>query len=395
MQNKKPWLYLAAVALVLLALKYSDALFGGIRLFFSLLMPLLLGCGVAYVLNILVSRLETLPPLRDARSRLYPARRAISITGALVIIAVVAALLVVLIIPQLVDAFRVMLVNVPPAVNAFLNWLDSLDIDMPQLENWLRSLNLNWPELLQKATTYLTSGVGNVFSSAFALLSSLGGILMQVVIAVIFALYLLAGKERLGRQFRALADTYLPASFCDRLWYVLATAHDTFTKFFVGQFTEAIIIGVLCTLGMLLFRLPYAPMIGTLVGATALLPVVGAYLGAGHRRLHDPHRQPAAGGGLSRLHRGAPAAGRQPDLPPGGGHLHRAARHLGAHRRNLGRRHRRHRGHAAGGARHRHPLPPGAGRCAAQTHSPFLISVPPAVFAGGIFLPLVFGAPLC
>ena len=281
MQNKKPWLYLAAVALVLLALKYSDALFGGIRLFFSLLMPLLLGCGVAYVLNILVSRLETLPPLRDARSRLYPARRAISITGALVIIAVVAALLVVLIIPQLVDAFRVMLVNVPPAVNAFLNWLDSLDIDMPQLESWLRSLNLNWPELLQKATTYLTSGVGNVFSSAFALLSSLGGILMQVVIAVIFSLYLLAGKERLGRQFRALADTYLPASVCDRLWYVLATAHDTFTKFFVGQFTEAIIIGVLCTLGMLLFRLPYAPMIGTLVGATALLPVVGAYLGAG------------------------------------------------------------------------------------------------------------------
>ena len=153
MQNKKPWLYLAAVALVLLALKYSDALFGGIRLFFSLLMPLLLGCGVAYVLNILVSRLETLPPLRDARSRLYPARRAISITGALVIIAVVAALLVVLIIPQLVDAFRVMLVNVPPAVNAFLNWLDSLDIDMPQLESWLRSLTLNWPELLQNATT--------------------------------------------------------------------------------------------------------------------------------------------------------------------------------------------------------------------------------------------------
>lgn len=281
MQNKKPWLYLAAIAVVLLALKYSDALFGGIRLFFSLLMPLLIGCGVAYVLNILVSRIETLPPLRDPRSRVYPARRALSITGALLIIAVVIALLIVIILPQLFDAFRVMLVNVPPAVNEFLRWLDTLDLSMPRLEEWLRSLNVNWPELLQKATTYLTSGVGNVFSSAIGLLSSLGGIVMQVVIAVIFALYILAGKERLGRQFHALADTYLPARFCDRLWYVLATAHDTFTKFFVGQFTEAIIIGVLCTLGMLLFRLPYATMIGTLVGATALLPVVGAYLGAG------------------------------------------------------------------------------------------------------------------
>ena len=280
MQNKKPWLYLAAVAVVLLALKYSDALLGGIRLLFSLLVPLLLGCGVAYVLNILVAKLESLPLLRDPQSKLYPVRRALSITGALVGILLVITLLFGIIIPQLVDAFRVMLINVPPAVNEFLAWLDSLDVTLPQLEVWLRSLNLNWPDLLQKATTYLTSGVGNMFTSAFGLLSSLGGIVMQVVIAVIFALYLLAGKERLGRQFHAVAETYLPPRVCRTLWYVLATAHDTFTKFFVGQFTEAIVIGVLCTLGMWLFRLPYATMIGTLVGATALLPVVGAYLGA-------------------------------------------------------------------------------------------------------------------
>ena len=280
MQNKKPWLYLAAVAVVLLALKYSDALLGGIRLLLSLLVPLLLGCGVAYVLNILVAKLESLPPLRNPQSKLYPVRRALSITGALVGILLVITLLFGIIIPQLVDAFRVMLINVPPAVNEFLAWLDSLDVTLPQLEAWLRSLNLNWPDLLQKATTYLTSGVGNMFTSAFGLLSSLGGIVMQVVIAVIFALYLLAGKERLGRQFHAVAETYLPPRVCRTLWYVLATAHDTFTKFFVGQFTEAIVIGVLCTLGMWLFRLPYATMIGTLVGATALLPVVGAYLGA-------------------------------------------------------------------------------------------------------------------
>ena len=280
MQNKKPWLYLAAVAVVLLALKYSDTLFGGIRLFFSLLVPLFIGCGVAYVLNIMVARLEKLPPLHNPQSKVYPFRRGISITGALLIILLVLALLVVIIIPQIVDAFRVMLVNVPPAVNEFLVWLNSLNIDLPQLETWLRSLNVNWPELLQKATTYLTSGVGDVFNSAIGLVSSVGGVVMQVIISVIFALYILAGKERLGRQFHALADTYLPAGVCNRLWYVLGVAHDTFTKFFVGQFTEAIIIGVLCTLGMMLFRLPYATMIGTLVGATALLPVVGAYLGA-------------------------------------------------------------------------------------------------------------------
>lgn len=280
MQDKKTWLYLVGAALLLLAIKYSDALLGGVRLFFSLLTPLLVGCGIAYVLNILVSRIESLPPLRDPASRVYPFRRALSITGALLVVALVLVLLVLIIIPQLVDAFRVMLVGVPPAINRFLNWLDTLDLSLPQLESWLRSLNLNWPDLLQKATTHLTSGVGNVFNLAVMLLGNLGGIVMQLVIGVIFALYLLAGKEKLGRQFHALADTYLPARVCDRLWYVLATAHDAFTRFFVGQFTEAIIIGVLCTVGMWICRLPYATMIGTLVGATALLPVVGAYLGA-------------------------------------------------------------------------------------------------------------------
>ena len=280
MTNKKPWLYLAAIAALLLLLKYSDALLGGVRLLATLLTPLLLGCAVAYVLNIIVTRIESLPPLRDPSSRLYRVRRPISIVGALVGITVIVALLVI-IIPQLADAFRVVLLGVPPAVNSFLNWLDTLDLSQPQLEEWLRALNVNWPDLFKRATSYLTSGVGNVFNSAVSLLGALGGTVMQSFIALIFALYLLAGKDRLNRQFHALADTYLPERFTRRLWYLLATAHDTFTRFFVGQFTEAIIIGVLCTLGMALFRLPYATMIGTLVGATALLPVVGAYLGAG------------------------------------------------------------------------------------------------------------------
>ena len=148
MLNKKPWLYLAAAAVILLLLKYSDDLLGGIRLFASLLTPLVVGCGIAYVLNIPITRLEALPPLRNPDSRLYPVRRALSIIGSLVIIILVLVLLVLIIIPQLVDAFRVMLVGVPPAVNRFLAWLDSLDVTVPQLESWLRSLNVNWPDLL-------------------------------------------------------------------------------------------------------------------------------------------------------------------------------------------------------------------------------------------------------
>lgn len=281
MHNKRPLLLLLCAALLAFLVKYSDSLLQAVQLVFSLLMPIFIGCGIAYVLNLLIVRLERLPVLARKESPLYPARRALSITGSLVIIAAVLVLLVVIILPQLGDAFRVMLLGIPPLLDEFTQWLGTFADPTPQIEQWLNTLNINWPQFLEKTASYLTSGVGNIFSSAISLVSNVGGVVMQVVIAFIFALYLLAGKERLAGQFRALSQVYLSETINKRLMYVLSTANETFSRFFIGQFTEAIIIGVLCTIGMLIFRFPYATMVGTLVGATALLPVVGAYLGAG------------------------------------------------------------------------------------------------------------------
>lgn len=281
MHNKKLLIFLLCAALLALIVKYSDQIFQAVRMAMTLLMPIFIGCAIAYVLNLLIVRLEQLPALAKESSPLYRFRRVLSICGALIIIVAVLVLLVAIIIPQLVDAFRVMLLGIPPLLDEFSKWISSFGNPTPQIQQWLNSLDINWPQFLEKAGSYLTSGVGNIFSSAVSIVSSVGGVVMQFIIAFIFALYLLAGKERLAGQFRSLAEVYLKKKTYQRLMYLLSTANDTFSKFFIGQFTEAIVIGVLCTLGMLLFRFPYATMVGTLVGATALLPVVGAYLGAG------------------------------------------------------------------------------------------------------------------
>lgn len=281
MHNKKLLIFLLCAALLALIVKYSDQIFQAVRMAMTLLMPIFIGCAIAYVLNLLIVRLEQLPALAKESSPLYRFRRVLSICGALIIIVAVLVLLVAIIIPQLVDAFRVMLLGIPPLLDEFSKWISSFGNPTPQIQQWLNSLDINWPQFLEKAGSYLTSGVGNIFSSAVSIVSSVGGVVMQFIIAFIFALYLLAGKERLAGQFRSLAEVYLKEKTYQRLMYLLSTANDTFSKFFIGQFTEAIVIGVLCTLGMLLFRFPYATMVGTLVGATALLPVVGAYLGAG------------------------------------------------------------------------------------------------------------------
>ncbi len=275
MQNKKILFYLITAALLALAVKYSGSILGFASLLLSVLTPLIIGCVIAYILNILVVKIESLPFIKGS-SRLYKFRRAISIPASLLIIALVIVLLIKIIIPQLGSALSLMVSEIPPAISRFIEWIHSHNTDLPQLEEWLSSLDLNWP----KISSYIVTAINSIFESAFSIISIFGGAVVNLVIAIIFALYILAGKEKLARQFKALADTYLKEKTKNRLIYVISTAHDTFTKFIVGQVTEAVILGVLCIIGMLIFRFPYAVMIGTLVGATALLPIVGAYIGA-------------------------------------------------------------------------------------------------------------------
>ena len=116
---------------------------------------------------------------------------------------------------------------------------------------------------------------GGVLGIAGSAVSSV----FNLVISLVFALYLLATRDTLLRQADRLFTVYMPEDKRQKLYSVLKTANETFSKFFAGQAIEAVVLGVLCTVGMLIFRLPYAIMIGTLVGITSLIPLIGAYIG--------------------------------------------------------------------------------------------------------------------
>jgi predicted PurR-regulated permease PerM len=145
------------------------------------------------------------------------------------------------------------------------------------------------PELIQGFSIieeYVTTFVENLRSSSPKIadyaLSLLGGAISGVVnatIALVFSIYLLFGKRRLLSQLAYLMERFIPEKYCRKIVHVKVIANRTFEKFFTGQFVEAIILGSLCTLGMLLFRFPYALTVGSVVGMTALIPLVGAYLG--------------------------------------------------------------------------------------------------------------------
>ena len=117
--------------------------------------------------------------------------------------------------------------------------------------------------------------------SMLNLLSSAVSTAFNLLVSFIFSIYLLMGKERLGSQCARVLRTYLPERWYGGAMYVLNTVNGCFRRFVVGQCTEAVILGLLCMAGMLLLGFPYATMVGTLIGFTALIPVAGAYIGAG------------------------------------------------------------------------------------------------------------------
>lgn len=244
--------------------------------------PLFLGGVIAYVVNILMSFYERRIRLRG---QLWNRRkRPVCMLLALLTVVLAALALICLIIPQLISCFQVLLEALPGALSSLYAWLD----ETFNLSAWLQSQSLtapevptDWNDLIQKGLNLLINGVGGAMSVLIATTSSLVGSVVTTFMSLIFAVYLLTGKERLGSQFRRLSVRLVGETRTQRALDVLRVMDRSFHSYIVGQCLEALILGALCTLGMLLLRLPYALMLGALVGITALIPIAGAYIGGG------------------------------------------------------------------------------------------------------------------
>ena len=152
--------------------------------------------------------------------------------------------------------------------------------EMPEIQTYLENADIDWKNMMEKAVNILLTGAGGIFNSVVLVFSKVIGTAARFMIGSIFAVYLLSSKEKLASQGDRIMRAYLPDRVRNTVCYALKTLHEVFTSFIVGQCMEAVIIGTLCALGMTLLRFPYAVMTGAVVGVTALIPVVGAYIGA-------------------------------------------------------------------------------------------------------------------
>ncbi|MGN0202970.1 MAG: AI-2E family transporter, partial [Coprococcus sp.] len=275
------------VLLVYLLIHYWSSLSGIVRLAVSAAVPLILGCVIAYIVNILMSFYERYFLTGKKNEKWQRIRRPVCMLLSFLTVVLVIFLIIRMIIPELVDCIRLVLDQLPDAMNSLYAWAEN----NLHISEWLSEeagqiysssfQNTDWQEVVKKVLDWLMTGVGGAMASILTVVTSLFSTAVTVLVAFVFSIYLLLGKERLSRQCGLLIRTYCGEKVSRRVLYVLSTFNQSFHSFIVGQCLEAVILGGLCTIGMLILGFPYATMIGCLIGFTALIPVAGAYIGAG------------------------------------------------------------------------------------------------------------------
>ncbi len=268
-----------AVIGVYLVIHYWSNISGIIGTVISAASPLLFGFVISYPLNILMKFYERHWFPNSKKKIAEKSRRPVCLIGAILTVMGIIALIGVLIAPQLVNCIKLLVAEVPAAINMIVEKLKTIEFISKDLINALSSID--WKSRINDIIGTVTSGLGSAMDVAVSAVTSIFSVVANVVLGLIFALYLLLDKNRLVNQVKKVSEKYVPEKWLGKLTHVLGVVNDSFHRFIVGQCTEAVILGTLCTVGMMILRLPYAAMIGALVAFTALIPIVGAFIGAG------------------------------------------------------------------------------------------------------------------
>lgn len=267
------------VFVLYLCIYYLDFVQGFLATLLSASMPLIIGCAIAYPVNILMSFYERHFFPNTKNRFLIKIRRAVCMIGAFLSLIGIVVLIIRLIVPQIISCIKMIVYALPGAINAVISYVNSLNILPDNIMEIIPS-DFDWQSRLGDIMKVFTSGVGNLMNIMINAVTSIFSGIVAGLLSIMFAVYILYSKDKLKTQILKTAKHYLPKRLHKKTKHFFNILNECFHNYIVGQCTEAVILGILCTLGMMLLRLPYATMIGAVVAFTALIPIAGAYIGA-------------------------------------------------------------------------------------------------------------------
>ena len=274
-QDRKRWLPLAiGLMLLAFALYRFDAIITLFKTLLSILTPFIMGLFMALLINLPLRLLERVIILPVTRPALQKMRRAITLSLSVLIVGVVIALLLIVIIPEVSGAVERLIRVIPGLLKDLELWLTERNANVRQTL-WLVETNEGEVrDIFQRAYQFLVGGLS--YSSGVVI--SAAGFLVNLVVGLVFAIYLLFSKEVIQNQFSRLLRSLLPPRVSRRALEISRMLIRAYTNFLGGQLLQAFISSVLTTLVLIVFGFPYAVLIGLITFVSALIPVFGPFI---------------------------------------------------------------------------------------------------------------------
>lgn len=278
-KNKKTIIELIIFTVVIIfAFVNIEALWSFITYIIKIFMPFIIGVMIAFVLNVLLNVVENklFKKLNEKNGKVWKKiKRPTSLITTFIIIIALIAFILGLLIPQLKNTATIFTENFDSYKKESIKILDKIGID----DKDIKVLNKNIEKIKGEVTSYVGDNKQEIVQTTFGVASSVVGTITSLVLGIVFAIYILAKKEDLARQSKKILKAYFPEKKEKRIREIADLSNKTFGNFISGQCLEALIIGVLCFIGMFILQIPYASTISVLVGFTALIPVFGAFIG--------------------------------------------------------------------------------------------------------------------
>lgn len=284
-ENIKKIIFIVCTAILFnWILKNYEIFFNTISSIINTISPFILGACIAFVLNILMNCFER-KLFKDKivkgkkvqnKSKL---KRPVSMILAILSIVLLLTLVIGLVIPELIEVITKLIKQIPSIWDFIQENASALMDKYPTIVQAIEGTDISIEDVNSRLSGLVINHGGNILNTSANIVGAIFGGIFNFVVSIIFAIYILLQKEKLKRQAKKVVIAYLPEEKAKRFLYIADKANTTFVSFLTGQFMEAIVLGTLCCIGMLILRIPYAITVGVLIGFTALIPVVGAFIG--------------------------------------------------------------------------------------------------------------------
>ena len=276
---------LGTIALIIFIFAYLPQSIGIFEKIFKIIAPIMLGVAIAFILNIPLKKLERLWDKifnkHLDKNFIRAIRRPICLVLCILIVLCIFVGLLFMLVPQVISTLNGFVKNIPSYVTQIKGWWESLVIMLEEYSIELPHWEFDTDKLVSTLTKFLTSGETNIIGSSINFAGSIFGLVFDLVVAFVLSIYIIDHKERLVKNTKRGLAAFFSEKTVNKVFDIMLLVNRTFSNFLSGQLIEAIILAVLCFIGMLIFRMPYALLISTMIGITALIPIFGGFIGAG------------------------------------------------------------------------------------------------------------------